>query len=170
MSVTLAGLEDSFDNEAAEKMLNLSVGKVTYTSALLRKSLYDFDLETPEGIEKLMALIPIMDPEILKDIMTELWPGYPTDIDARRHRMEIKGYLKDYLESLDDPEVAEEQQLLEQGAAEREAEQTQDPAAAGDVEQDPAISAGTAPDAGAPAPTEAEPAPDEAEVAPGAVT
>jgi hypothetical protein len=100
----LEGLEDSFDNEGAERMLGLYVGKVTTTSDLVRKAMYDFDLDTPEGIDKLMSLLPIMDPEILKDIMTEIWPGYPTDIDARRHRMEIKGYLKDYLESYDEQE------------------------------------------------------------------
>lgn len=103
----LLGLEDSFDNNRAEEMLNLSVGRITHSSDLVRKSMYDFDLETPEGIEKLMALLPIMDPEILKDIMTEIWPGYPTDIDARRHRLEIKGYLKDYLESNDQEDDVE---------------------------------------------------------------
>lgn len=107
--IVLTGLEKSFDNDKAEDWLNVSIGKVTFTSALLRKSMYDFDLETPDGIERLMALLPIMDPEILKDIMGELWPGYPTDIDARRHRMEIKGYLKDYLESYDQETAATEQ-------------------------------------------------------------
>jgi len=106
--IVLEGLEDSFDNDAAEKMLNLSVGRITTTRELVRKSMYDFDLETPEGIEKLMALLPIMDPEILKDIMGEIWPGYPTDIDARRHRLEIKGYLKDYLESYDTQDAAQQ--------------------------------------------------------------
>lgn len=108
MTIVLEGLEDSFDNERAEEMLNLSIGKIIHTSSLVRKSMYDFDLETPEGIEKLMALLPIMDPEILKDIMTELWPGYPTDVDARRHRLEIKGFLKDYLESYDQKDAGNE--------------------------------------------------------------
>lgn len=108
MTIVLEGLEDSFDNERAEEMLSLSIGRITHTSEIMRKSMYDFDLETPEGIEKLMALLPIMDPEILKDIMTELWPGYPTDIDARRHRLEIKGFLKDYLESYDQEDAGDE--------------------------------------------------------------
>lgn len=108
MTIVLEGLEDSFDNDRAEEMLNLSIGRITHTSDLVRKSLYDFDLETPEGIEKLNALLPIMDPEILKDIMTEIWPGYPTDIDARRHRLEIKGFLKDYLESYDQEDATGE--------------------------------------------------------------
>lgn len=107
-TVSLEGIEDSFDNDQGEALLSLSVGRITHTSELLRKSMYDFDLETPEGIEKLMGLLPIMDPEILKDIMTEIWPGYPTELDARRHRMEIKGYLKDYLESYDSEDEAEQ--------------------------------------------------------------
>ena len=102
--VSLEGLEDSFDNQAAEQMLGLHVGKVITTSDLVRKAMYDFDLDTPEGIEKLMTLLPIMDPDILRDIMMEIWPGYPTDAEASRHRMEIKGYLKDYLESYDEQE------------------------------------------------------------------
>ena|ERR1041385_8606449 len=99
MKVKLEGLEDTFDNDQAESILALSLGRITYTSDLLRKSMYDFDLEAAEGIEKLMTLLPIMDPEILKDIMTEIWPGYPTELDARRHRAEIKGVLRDYLET-----------------------------------------------------------------------
>lgn len=97
--IVLEGLEESFDNEQAEQMLCLSMDKITHARTVVRKSMYDFDLETPEGIEKLMALLPIMDPEILKDIMTEIWPEYPTDIDARKHRLEIKGFLRDYMES-----------------------------------------------------------------------
>lgn len=108
MTIVLEGLEDSFDNTRAEEMLGLSIGKITHSSSFVRKSMYDFDLETPEGIEKLMALLPIMDPEILKDIMTEIWPNYPTDIDARRHRLEIKGYLKDYLDSYDEEDAGTE--------------------------------------------------------------
>lgn len=115
--IVLEGLEESFDNDKAETMLNLSIGRITTTRELIRKSMYDFDLETPEGIEKLMALIPIMDPEILRDIMGEIWPGYPTDVDARRHRLEIKGYLKDYLES-NDQEDATQQLGSDQGQGE----------------------------------------------------
>ncbi len=111
--IVLEGLEDSFDNDRAEEMLNLSIGRITHTSELVRKSMYDFDLDTPDGIAKLMALLPIMDPEILKDIMTELWPGYPTDIDARRHRLEIKGYLKDYLDSYDQEDASSQSEELE---------------------------------------------------------
>jgi len=99
MTMVFSGLEDSFDNESAERMLNLSIGKITRTADLVRKSMYDFDLDTPEGIEKLMSLLPIMDPEILKDIIAEIWPGYPAELDPRRHRMEIKGYCLDFVAS-----------------------------------------------------------------------
>lgn len=112
-SLIIDGLEDSFDNESAEKMLELSVGRLTHTSDLVRKSMYDFDLTTPEGIEKLMSLLPIMDPEIVKDIVAEIWPGYSSDADSRSQKMEIKGYLKDYLESYDAQEALPEQQTPE---------------------------------------------------------
>lgn len=112
-SLIIDGLEDSFDNESAEKMLELSVGRLTHTSDLVRKSMYDFDLTTPEGIEKLMSLLPIMDPEIVKDIVAEIWPGYSSDADSRSQKMEIKGYLKDYLESYDAQEVLPDEQTPE---------------------------------------------------------
>lgn len=155
MTIVLEGLEDSFDNERAEEMLNLSIGKITHTSELVRKSMYDFDLETPEGIEKLMALLPIMDPEILKDIMTELWPGYPTDVDARRHRLEIKGFLKDYLESYDQEDAKTEQSTGDEASVE-EPENTVASAPGGD-----AASAGGQGSAGAPAAPPAQSGPAE---------
>ena len=103
MSLHLDNLEESFDNESAERILNLSIGKLSSASDIVRKSMYDFDLETPGGIYKLMNLLPIMDSRILKDIMAEIWPGYEVEEDARRNRMEIKGYLKDYLDSYEKP-------------------------------------------------------------------
>lgn len=99
MTIVLNELEEAFDNENAEEILNLSVGRFTSTADLVRKSIYDFDLKTPNGIEKLMALLPIMDIEILKDITEEIWPGYEPGSDPRRLRLEIKGFLKDYLNS-----------------------------------------------------------------------
>lgn len=99
MTIVLNELEEAFDNENAEEMLNLSVGRFTSTADLVRKSIYDFDLKTPNGIEKLMALLPIMDVEILKDITEEIWPGYEPAADSRKLRLEIKGFLKDYLNS-----------------------------------------------------------------------
>ncbi|NBU69911.1 MAG: hypothetical protein EBS53_00445 [Bacteroidetes bacterium] len=105
MSIEFSDLEESFDNEKAEEILSLSLDKVTHTAELLRKSLYDFDLDTPEGIEKLMNLLPIMDPAILEDIVSEIWPGYVPGADAKRYRLEIRGYLKDYLESYDEQEA-----------------------------------------------------------------
>jgi hypothetical protein len=86
------------DNDTAEAMLNLADGRLVQGAKLLMKSMYDFDFETPEGIERFLSLLPVMDAEIIKDVMMEIWPGYPAEIDARRHRLEIRGYLKDYLD------------------------------------------------------------------------
>lgn len=159
--IVLAGLEESFDNDKAETMLNLSIGRITTTRELVRKSMYDFDLETPEGIEKLMALIPIMDPEILKDIMGEIWPGYPTDVDARRHRLEIKGYLRDFLlGGAHDQEDATQQLGSDQGQGENPEAISQEPQAG----QPAAQPAASGPPAGAPPPQPGQP--NQAPVAP----
>jgi len=108
-TVHLPGLEASFDNDSAERVLNLSVSKAVHTSDLIRKSMYDFDLDSPEGIQKLLSLLPIMDPDILKDIISEIWPGYPSDVDGRRHRMEIKGYFQDFLQNYDEQSAQTEE-------------------------------------------------------------
>jgi hypothetical protein len=79
-------LEDSFDNEEAEAVLSLSFDKITHVSDIVRKSMYDFDLDTPDGINKLMALLPIMDPDILKDIMTEILEKAEREPEKKRSR------------------------------------------------------------------------------------
>lgn len=97
MKTMMDGMEESFDNQTAEKYLSLSVDRMITTPELLRKSMYDFDLDTPAGIAKLLVLLPIMDADIVKDIMSEIWPGYKAGSDVKRSRLEITGYLKDYL-------------------------------------------------------------------------
>lgn len=95
----LEDLEKHFDDDLAEQMLGLHLGDGTVSSLdLLSKSIYDFDLETDEGIEKLLTLLPVLDPEIVLQIVQEIWPGYPPEnFEVHRFRLEIKGYLLDYL-------------------------------------------------------------------------
>lgn len=97
MRIAVDGIEESFDNQTAERYLSLSVDRIVTTPELLRKSMYDFDLETPEGISKLLVLLPIMDSDIVKDVAAEIWPAYTPGSDVKRNRLEITGYLKDYL-------------------------------------------------------------------------
>jgi len=101
-SFKIEGIEKSFDNNEATRLLSCSVSDLIHTSDYIRKSIYDFDLDTPEGISKLLSLLPIMDPNIITDLVKTIWPGYEVEDDPRRHRMDIKGYLKDYLEALNE--------------------------------------------------------------------
>ena len=94
-------LEGFFDNDLAEEVLNLSVDEVVSPSSLVLKSLYEFDLDNPEGIDKLLSLLPILDPEILKTVVQEIWPGSDVEsltFDPIIARAEIRGYLLDFLE------------------------------------------------------------------------
>lgn len=67
----------------------------------IKKALYHFDLETPDGVDRLLELLPILDGEIVAEVYQEIWPGYPTDdaeeFNVRIARAEIKGYLMDFL-------------------------------------------------------------------------
>lgn len=89
------------DNAQAEECLGLQVSQMVNSEYLVRKSIYNFDVETQEGVLGLLAVIPILDPEILKEVYTEIWPGSPTDdnFEPKLARGEIRGYLLDYLES-----------------------------------------------------------------------
>lgn len=96
----LDGLEVDFDNDRAEQLLSLEIGESSISSLdFLAKSFYDFDLETKEGIEKLLTLLPVLDPDIVFQIVHEIWPGYPPEnFEVHRFRLEIKGYLLSYLD------------------------------------------------------------------------
>lgn len=88
-------------NEQSQDTLELQVSEMVDPESLIRKSIYNFDVDTPEGIAGLLAVLPIMDPEILKEVYTEIFPGYPTDekFEPKLARKEIRGYLLDYLDS-----------------------------------------------------------------------
>lgn len=97
--VLVEGLEELFDEDLAKAVLSLPFEDLVAVERLV-KSLYDFDVESEEGIRRLLELLPVMDPEILKDVMQELWPGYVVqDPDPDLMRAEIKGYLMDYLKT-----------------------------------------------------------------------
>ncbi len=93
-------LPEFFDDEVASDVLSLRVDEVISSSNLMLKSMYEFDLDSEEGVVRLISLLPILDPEILKTIMQEIWPGYPVDsltFDNSLARAEIEGYLLDFL-------------------------------------------------------------------------
>jgi hypothetical protein len=77
--------------------MSLEISKGIDVEGLL-KSLYEFDFDTEDGAQKLIELVPVLDPEILVKIVEKLWPGYAVeDADPELLRAEVKGYLLDYL-------------------------------------------------------------------------
>lgn len=95
-----AYLEDQFDPDLHDAVLSVQIDEPVSSVGIVKKSLYDFDLETEDGITRLLALLPILDQDIVREVYAEIWPGYPPgDVDPKRHRLEVKGYLLDYLEA-----------------------------------------------------------------------
>ncbi len=93
-------LPDFFNDEVAGEVLALSVDEMVSSSNLLLKSMYEFDLDSEDGVVRLISLLPILDPEILKTVMQEVWPGADVDslvFDNSMARSEIEGYLLDFL-------------------------------------------------------------------------
>lgn len=96
---SLSILEDFFDEDFSKAVLNVSMDNMIHAVDVVKKSLYDFDLESTDGVIKLLELLPVIDREILGDIAGEIWPGYPSeDNNPDLLRLEIKGYLMDYLD------------------------------------------------------------------------
>lgn len=63
-------------------------------------SLYNFDLQSAEGVDRLVALLPILDEDIVKAVYQECFPGYPLDsIAPRMARIELRGFFMDFLGS-----------------------------------------------------------------------
>lgn len=99
--VDLVDLEDDFDDDLSKAMLGIHLGTVFNTQSFISKALYEIDLDSPEGITKVLELLPILDPEILKVIYSDIFPGYDANkLSPRIMRIEIRGYLMDSLEAL----------------------------------------------------------------------
>ena len=97
--VELSGLDEEFDDDLAKALLEIEFHRIIQPQEALEKSLYNFDLDTPEGIDRLLELLPIMDPDIINEVYQEIFPGYPVDtLVPRMARIELRGYLMDYLD------------------------------------------------------------------------
>lgn len=93
------GLEVDFDEDKSTAILNLEIYKGIVDVADLIKSLYDFDIESEEGVIKILELLPIMDAAIVVELMEKIWPGYVVeDADPELLRAEIRGFFLDYLD------------------------------------------------------------------------
>lgn len=86
-----------FDEDNTSAIMSLVLSKSIDVSDLI-KSLYEFDLDTEEGIRKLLSLLPVLDPSIVVELVEKIWPGYAVEqAEPELLRAEVKGYLLDYL-------------------------------------------------------------------------
>jgi hypothetical protein len=107
--VELPELTVDFDDDLAKSILEIYIGKLINPRDVVEKSVYNFDLETLDGVDRLLELLPILDPEIMNEVYQEIFPGYPVDTLAPRvARIELRGYLMDYLENGRQEEAGEE--------------------------------------------------------------
>jgi hypothetical protein len=136
----LPELEAFFDDDFSKSALGVSLDTIIHAIEVVKKSLYDFDLVSEEGVIKLLELVPIMDREILVDIAGEIWPGYPAqDANPKLLRLEIKGYMMDYLDGhgTQEAETAPEGLGESTGAEEGASEESAPDAGGGDAEGSP---------------------------------
>lgn len=97
--VPLSDLEDSFDDEVAKSTLSAEIFSIVLPKDVISKALYDIDVNSVDGITRVLSLLPILDPEILKMIYQECFPGYdPEALSPRMMRIELRGYLTDVLQ------------------------------------------------------------------------
>ena len=102
---SIADFNIDFDEDNTSAIMSLVLSKSIDVEDLI-KSLYDFDMETEDGIVELLGLLPIMDPDIVVEMVEKIWPGYTVDqADPELLRAEIKGYLLDYLGEDEDETV-----------------------------------------------------------------
>lgn len=93
--VSIPAITVNFDENKSREILSLEINKSIDVVDLI-KSLYDFELDTPEGISKLLQLLPVLDAEIVVDLVEKIWPGYAVENeDPALLRAEIKGYFLD---------------------------------------------------------------------------
>jgi len=99
----LKNLEDNFDDDRAEQVLRVEVGDLHTPVDVVSKSLYDFALDTPEGLVKLIELLPVLSKSILTSIYKELFIGYPAEkLSSRLMYLELRGSLMDTLSETED--------------------------------------------------------------------
>lgn len=114
----LSELEADFDDDLAKSLLDLSLDKMHHPDDVIIKSVYNFDLVSSDGVNRLLELLPIIDFEILKEVYQDIFPGYPVDtLTPRTARLELKGYFMDYLDGVKSQEKPEDGTLDEPDAS-----------------------------------------------------
>ena len=100
--VTVSSFSDFFNDSFAKSILDTSVDTILDPRLLVSKSMVNFDLDTREGIGRLLELLPIMSDAIVAQIYQRIFTGYPRkELVIRIAKLEIRGYLMDYLADLD---------------------------------------------------------------------
>tara|TARA_R100001244_G_scaffold53662_1_gene46571 strand:- start:13543 stop:13848 length:306 start_codon:yes stop_codon:yes gene_type:complete len=98
MSEFKLNLDSFFDDDLSSVMLSAS-------SPDLKKSaqLYNFDLDNKDGVLRLLAALPILKDDLVKDVALEIWPDHKKDSPhtVKMLRSHIRGYLLDYLNEED---------------------------------------------------------------------
>lgn len=96
--------------DRALEILNIKVDdKIVHPDDIVKKSFYEFDLNTMEGITSFLTVLPITSDELLMQACQEVFPGYIVEqFDVKLARLELRGYFLDYLrthqEELEDEE------------------------------------------------------------------
>jgi hypothetical protein len=97
-SVVIPELTETF-HEGAEEVLGTYIPAVTSPVDVVFKSLYSFDLDSKEGLMKILEMLAVLDPDIVRALAGRLWPGYPTgERDIHLLRDEIRGIIIDALQ------------------------------------------------------------------------
>jgi hypothetical protein len=90
-------LEENFDDDFAKAVLSVQIDDIDLNLDVA-KSLYKFDVDSKEGLMRLLELLPILDRDILFSVYGKLFPTYQTEkLVPRMVRSELKGFLMDYL-------------------------------------------------------------------------
>lgn len=90
-------LEDNFDDDRAEDLLNLGIYQTDNLDSILEKSMFEFSLDNEEGVLRLLELLPVLDEDILKEVYRDVFRGYPVEnLAPRIARAELRGYFMDF--------------------------------------------------------------------------
>ena len=100
--VAVSSFSEFFNDSFAKSILGMSIDSMLDPKALVSKSMVNFDLDTSNGIGRLLELLPIMSDAIVTQIYQRIFTGYPrNELVIRIAKLEIRGYLMDYLADLD---------------------------------------------------------------------
>lgn len=91
-------LTDEEAEEVAKSILSIPRPVPAIHGGGLAKSFYGLDVETEDGLKRILDVLPIMDIEFVQQLASEIWPDAQTeDSDPELLRAEVKGFCLDQL-------------------------------------------------------------------------